>query len=104
MNGSSDGISDEDDTIMNSSDSDFEGAVKSVLQSEISWQWKAAMFASMDASAHGGRNRDRAGNERWCHTLGVEQMDFLQDGTFKKMFRVDRHTFYDILERITPFM
>ena len=34
MNGSSD----EDDTIMNSSDSDFEGAVKSVLQSERSWQ------------------------------------------------------------------
>ena len=62
------------------------------------------MFASMDASAHGGRNRDRAGNERRCHTFGVEQMDLLQDGTFKKMFRVDRLTFYDILERITPFM
>jgi len=100
MNGSSD----EDDTIMNSSDSDFEGAVKSVLQSERSWQWKAVMFASMDASAHGGRNCDRAGNERRCRTFGVEQMDLLQDGTFKKMFRVDRLTFYDILERITPFM
>jgi hypothetical protein len=71
MNGSSD----EDDTIMNSSDSDFKGAVKSVLQSERSWQWKAVMFASMDASAHGGRNRDRAGNERRCRTFGVEQMD-----------------------------
>jgi hypothetical protein len=48
MNGSSD----EDDTIMNSSDSDFEGAVKSVRQSERRWQWKAVMFASMDASAN----------------------------------------------------
>jgi hypothetical protein len=77
MNGSSDGISDEDNTIMNSSDSDFEGAVKSVLQSERSCQWKAVMFASMDASTFGGRNRDRAGNERQCRTFGVEQMDFL---------------------------
>jgi hypothetical protein len=64
----------------------------------------ADMFASMDASAHGGRNCDRAGNKRQCHTFGVEQMELLLDGTFKKMFFVDHLTFYNFLERITQFM
>jgi hypothetical protein len=69
MNSSSNGISDEDDTFMNSSDSDLKGAVKSVLQSERIWQWKAAILASMDASGHRGHHRNRAGNERRCRML-----------------------------------
>jgi hypothetical protein len=87
MNDSSDGISDEDGTIINSSDSDFEGAVKSMLQFERSWQGKAAMFASMDASGHRGRHRNRAGNERRCRTfLGLSKWTHCKMEHLKRCF------------------
>jgi len=34
----------------------------------------------------------------------VEEMDRLLPGVFKRMFRVDRPTFDEVLERIFPFL
>jgi len=41
-----------------------------------------------------------------CRNRGfaIEQMDRLDLSTFKRMFRVDRCTFEEILEKITPFL
>lgn len=41
-----------------------------------------------------------------CRNRGfaIEQMDRLDPSTFKRMFRVDRYTFEEILEKITPFL
>ncbi len=34
----------------------------------------------------------------------VEQMDLLEPALFKRMFRVDKETFSELLDRIAPFM
>ncbi len=44
------------------------------------------------------------GNFRRPRGFAVEEMDRLLPGVFKRMFRVDRPTFDEVLERISPFL
>jgi hypothetical protein len=47
---------------------------------------------------------NRKGNHKRRRGFALEEMDLLDGNTFKKMFRLDRATFDEVLERILPHM
>jgi hypothetical protein len=40
----------------------------------------------------------------WGQSNALQQMDLLDPALFKRMFRVDREMFLEVVEKITPFM
>jgi hypothetical protein len=46
----------------------------------------------------------RVGNVHRLRGYALEEMDRLSPNVFKRMFRVDRATFDEILERVSPFV
>ena len=89
-----------------------EAVVAAILSRKKPWSWKCRMLVSYFKSLKRRRERRRQrrisvrAQRNICRNRGfaIEQMDLLDPSTFKRMFRVDRYTFDEILEKISPFL
>jgi hypothetical protein len=81
--------------------------LRSVLVSRCKWSYKAAVIAATSVSfREGGVNRTRRkrkGNRKRDRGFALTEMEQLDPSIFKKMFRVDRSTFDEIVVLISPF-
>jgi hypothetical protein len=90
----------------------MEAVVAAILSRKKPWSWKCRMVVSYFKSLQRRRERRRQrrisvrAQRNICRNRGfaIEQMDRLDPSTFKRMFRVDRYTFDEILEKISPFL
>jgi hypothetical protein len=85
--------------------------VTAILARSKPWSWKRRYLACyLECSSRPYRYRGRRWSRRVkrniCRNRGfaLGQMDRLDDSTFKRMFRVDRATFEEILLTIEPFL
>ena len=85
--------------------------VTAILARSKPWSWKRRFLAcylkcSSRPYRRRGRRWSRRVNRNICRNRGfaLGQMDRLDDSTFKRMFRVDRSTFDEILVAIEPFL
>jgi hypothetical protein len=86
--------------------------IAGVLACKKRWSWKRRMLVCyLHSLQRRGESRRRRGfslhvGRNICRNRGfaIEQMDRLDPSTFKRMFRVDRYTFEEILEKIMPFL
>jgi hypothetical protein len=77
-----------------------------VLRSRCRWCWKQRLIACF-VSKHKNRPAEVRGKSRNFHRnrgFAVEEMDHLDPSTFKRMFQVDRSTFDELLDLITPHL
>jgi len=80
--------------------------LRSVLVSRRKWSYKAAVIAATSVSFREGgvrTRRKRKGNRKQNRGFALTEMEQLDPSIFKKMFRVDRSTFDEIVVLISPF-
>jgi hypothetical protein len=81
--------------------------LRSVIVSRRKWSYMAAVIAATSVSfCEGGVNRSRRkrkGNRKRNRGLALTEMEQLDPSIFKKMFRVDRSTFDEIVVLISLF-
>jgi len=81
--------------------------LRSVIVSRRKWSYKAAVIAATSVSfCEGGVNRTRRkrkGNRKRNRGFALTEMEQLDPSIFKKMFRVDRSTFDEIVVLISLF-
>ena len=89
-----------------------EAVVAAILSRKKPWSWKCRMLVCPIKSLQRRWERRRQRRISFCvqrnicrnRGFAIEQMDRLDPSTFKRMFRVDRYTFEEILEKISPFL
>ena len=88
---------------------------------DISWLAKKFLFLTIEATSIGVKHYHRkrifkklknvnkllskkCGNKKREREAVLREIDDLPDYIFKSMFRLDRETFSEVLEKISPFM
>ena len=82
--------------------------LRSVIVRRRKWSYRAAVIAASSVSLHEGgvyrTRRKRKGNRKRNRGFALIEMEQLDPSIFKKMFRVDRSTFDEIVVLISPFL